>query len=137
MKKSLFLLIIPFLLFANFSYAQGDDIGLYFKYSGYSDDISLAEGKMLVNFKINDAIKTHIVVMQDTVSGGLPKGVSNLNELWTGLEIEVLGDQFMKKANVVAKEIKITPRPQKVSISEGIIIDIIDDYLIVDGYRVK
>jgi hypothetical protein len=137
MKKTTSLLAILLLFLAVPLYAQVEDIGLYFKYPGYIQDISLADGTMHVNFKTKDAIKTHLVVMKDPATGSYPKGISNLNDLWTGLEIEVLGDQFMKKGYVVAKEIKISPRPQRVSIDGGIIVDIIDDFLIVDGYRVK
>lgn len=60
-----------------------------------------------------------------------------MGSLWAGLKIELLGDLFQQKGYIVAKEIKIQPKPQKVSISEGIIVDIVDDYAVIDGIKVK
>ena len=136
--KQIRLLFLGYLMICFFSgNAQVSEIGLGFKKHGFVQEIDEASNSIDILFITENSMAKEKLLLKNPNTNQFAKGLESINELRYGMELVVEGDNFPKQKLNIANAITVIKPKQKFDFEKARLDDIIGEYAIVDGNRIK
>jgi beta-barrel assembly-enhancing protease len=145
MKSITLILKVLFLLTCINASAQVKDIGISFQKRGFVQSVHPKENGIIINFVQEASTKgeqgeiiEEILFVVNPITKKLTEGITSIEQLRSGMELNVTGEHFKNSKYSVASKIEIKPiQPKEIEIKEGRVDGMKGEYAYIDGHRVK